>query len=602
MTYLRSIMPSPDLDDPLAMAIAPPVNESEEQRALRERDEVNARRVSEEIDAQLKTEKLALKKKKKCVKVLLLGQSESGKSTTIKNFQINYAYRAWSEERASWRAVIQLNLVRSVNTILDILSKEMTPSSVPSSPTSPRFRLPSSPSLSPINTSSPYRYPSDEQLSQDLASSSSASGSSTIVAVPRSSSRPRTQIGPRPRYAFSERHKLLKLRLQPLRRIQTDLEIRLGSAASSESESSTSLTSPTYLPSSFNDYDRPGTGVSSINGGIFNDLHPVNPHRPREFFVRSNSGWKAALCKVRPRLSVNTRLDDTHSNDEKFGGVDGGVGLAARERLWRKSQQKQVREVEDEATEVIAECREDIEALWNDEIVRSILSRRKLKLEDSPGFFLDDVQRIASRDYEPSDNDIVRARLRTMGVQEYKMKFEKGSEAGREWIFYDVGGSRSCRAAWFPYFDDINAIIFLAPISCFDESLSEDKLVNRLDDSLLLWKSLCSCPLLTRVQLVLFLNKYDLLEKKLNPKGKGGEVVQVKDYVPGYGDRSNDAPSVAKFFGRKFKELSQQFSPEPRGFYAFLTSVIDTKATSITLETVREGLMRNHLKEAKLIP
>lgn len=42
--------------------------------------------------------------------------------------------------------------------------------------------------------------------------------------------------------------------------------------------------------------------------------------------------------------------------------------------------------------------------------------------------FLNDVDRIAARDYEPSDNDIVRARLRTMGVQEYSIKFEIGEQ------------------------------------------------------------------------------------------------------------------------------------------------------------------------------
>ena len=29
------------------------------------------------------------------------------------------------------------------------------------------------------------------------------------------------------------------------------------------------------------------------------------------------------------------------------------------------------------------------------------------------------------------------------------------------------------RHAWYPYFDDINAIIFLAPISAFDQVLAE---------------------------------------------------------------------------------------------------------------------------------
>jgi hypothetical protein len=40
---------------------------------------------------------------------------------------------------------------------------------------------------------------------------------------------------------------------------------------------------------------------------------------------------------------------------------------------------------------------------------------------------LDDLYRIAHRDYEPTDDDVVRARLRTMGVQEYRFVFETGT-------------------------------------------------------------------------------------------------------------------------------------------------------------------------------
>lgn len=64
------------------------------------------------------------------------------------------------------------------------------------------------------------------------------------------------------------------------------------------------------------------------------------------------------------------------------------------------------------------------------------------------------------------------------------------------------------RQAWFPYFDDCDAIIFLAPISCFDEKLAEDRRVNRLEDSYALWKMICSSKLLARTQIILFLNKY----------------------------------------------------------------------------------------------
>jgi hypothetical protein len=75
------------------------------------------------------------------------------------------------------------------------------------------------------------------------------------------------------------------------------------------------------------------------------------------------------------------------------------------------------------------------------------------------------------------------------------------------WIFYDVGGARTQRATWQPYFSHVDAIIFLAPISAFDQPLVEDHRVNRLEDSLLLFKSICRSELLKDVNIILFLSK-----------------------------------------------------------------------------------------------
>ena len=41
--------------------------------------------------------------------------------------------------------------------------------------------------------------------------------------------------------------------------------------------------------------------------------------------------------------------------------------------------------------------------------------------------FLEDVDRIATKNYRPSDDDVVRARLRTLGVQEHRFVFEEGA-------------------------------------------------------------------------------------------------------------------------------------------------------------------------------
>ena len=63
---------------PLARALAPPPHEMPEQRVMREAKETEARRASERIDEQLRLEKQANSRKKVPVKVLMLGQAESG--------------------------------------------------------------------------------------------------------------------------------------------------------------------------------------------------------------------------------------------------------------------------------------------------------------------------------------------------------------------------------------------------------------------------------------------------------------------------------------------------------------------------------------------
>lgn len=67
--------------DPLAAALVPPPNETTSQREDRLKAELDAKKVSDSIDDMLHQER---KKVRPEVNVLLLGQSESGKTTTLK--------------------------------------------------------------------------------------------------------------------------------------------------------------------------------------------------------------------------------------------------------------------------------------------------------------------------------------------------------------------------------------------------------------------------------------------------------------------------------------------------------------------------------------
>lgn len=225
---------------------------------------------------------------------------------------MTYARKAWQDERQSWRAIIQLNLVRSVTTILDLLHTELTGA--------------------PLPASSPFALatvdPEDSTFSQDTADTPSQEKM--------------------PRLSFTEKHKLLKLKLAPLRKVQADLEKRLGSGAEEptpfEGGSGTNTTAAPFDQSPYN------TGYAA----------PSSPTRRQEFYVRSSTGWKSALEKLRP-----ARPSTSSSRDSMEG---------ARGR----------REAE-ETSQIIAGCREDMKALWEDKVVREMLTRRKVRLEEGGG-------------------------------------------------------------------------------------------------------------------------------------------------------------------------------------------------------------------------
>jgi len=147
-----------------------------------------------------------------------------------------------------------------------------------------------------------------------------------------------------------------------------------------------------------------------------------------------------------------------------------------------------------------------------------------------------------------------------------------------------------------PYVEDnMDAIIFLAPISAFDQVLSEEPTINRLSDSIELWTAIVSNKLLQKTNIILFLNKVDILQAKL------ASGIRLSDYLPAYGRRPNDYDSASRYLRKKFHAILKQSSPAPRVFYCHLTNVIDMKSTTYVLAGIKDMLMRFHLKDSYLI-
>lgn len=79
--------------------------------------------------------------------------------------------------------------------------------------------------------------------------------------------------------------------------------------------------------------------------------------------------------------------------------------------------------------------------LWSDPNVQACFMRsNEYQLNDSAQYFLDQLDRIGSSDFLPSEQDILRTRVKTTGIVEINFSFKN-----LNFRLFDVGGQRSER-------------------------------------------------------------------------------------------------------------------------------------------------------------
>ena len=105
-----------------------------------------------------------------------------------------------------------------------------------------------------------------------------------------------------------------------------------------------------------------------------------------------------------------------------------------------------------------------------------IIYNSRLPRNDAPHYKLNiasyysNIDRLFAKDYLPSDQDVLRSRLRTTGITE--TLFELGQ---LNYHMFDVGGQRSERKKWVHCFEGVHCLMFVAALSGYDQCLVEDK-------------------------------------------------------------------------------------------------------------------------------
>ena len=235
-----------------------------------------------------------------------------------------------------------------------------------------------------------------------------------------------------------------------------------------------------------------------------------------------------------------------------------------------------------------AEVLDAVKQLWSNEVIQKAYKRRnEFQLADSMAYFMKDVERICATEYEPTEQDVLRCRVKTTGVSKIEFTFKKV-----QFRMFDVGGQRSERKKWIHCFDNVTAILFVVSIAEYDQVLEEDKNVNRMQESMQLFEDIANNQYFKRKSFIVFFNKKDLFEQKVREKS-------IKEFFPNYNGDDHSFTESSEFLVKEYLSKNHNECSE-RSMYPHLTTATDTEHVKFVFVTVADIILTQCLGDLLL--
>lgn len=229
----------------------------------------------------------------------------------------------------------------------------------------------------------------------------------------------------------------------------------------------------------------------------------------------------------------------------------------------------------------------EIKTLWESRTMKEVWNMRAaVNVIDGHKDYLQDIVRIASPQFRPTQQDILLARVKTTQVIMERYRIDD-----IDFEMFDVGGQRSERRKWIDYFDNVDAVIFVAALSEFDQSLAEAKRTNRMSEALELFRSVCNNRAFANTSIMLFLNKKDIFAEKI----MYSDIAAQKPFAD-YAGPPKDFNSGVMYFIQKFKEclIDDDFNDS----FIHVTCATDTNNMEFVLDSTRTIIMTDNLRRS----
>jgi GTPase SAR1 family protein len=309
---------------------------------------------------------------------------------------------------------------------------------------------------------------------------------------------------------------------------------------------------------------------------------------------------KSTFCK---QMKVNYKNGFSHTELLYYQGVLRSNCLLSMQRAIDEIKElgklpeklKNVAACIEEAKDLTEEVAENVIKAWESKEISNFIAKElyRLQIPSCAPYYFDNAVRFSKENYKPSDDDILRAKLRTTGITETKFLV-----CEIEFIMVDVGGQRAERRKWLHCFDGVQAVIFLAALDEYNMTLQEDNETNRLEESLKLFSDITGSQWFGNKSLILFLNKSDIFHDKIK-KYPLDKIEAFKADLGDLGDPSDEEEYFKKsvaYISSKYENVYKESGRSK--LYPFITNALDTTGCKKVFDAIRDTVISSSLTYA----
>lgn len=254
-----------------------------------------------------------------------------------------------------------------------------------------------------------------------------------------------------------------------------------------------------------------------------------------------------------------------------------------------KEEQRSITELYKKSQTVVCnpELAQRIKSIWLSEAIQNAFSLRSkiLMLSESAQYFFDRIDDVTKPSYIPSDEDILRARVRTTGICNTEFELD-----GANFEICDVGGQRSERRRWIHCFDNVQGVLFVAAINEYDQVLEEDGRTNRLHEALNVFEEVCNSRFFEETAMILFLNKKDLFAEKI-------QRVNITTAFPEY-DGPQEYNAAVDYVRAQFESMNEH---DTKPIYCHVTCATDTNQIQSVVVAVKDIMLNINLQNSGFV-